>query len=304
MGRFATSKNRRGERAAPTAQRLLQIAVALVCFAPTPSRAIEVDCADGVCIEVDRADDGAAFFAVNQLAAPVSLLLEFPVLENMTSSATLPVKSVILPNTRRPLVQIRADDRTESTRWRWSWRWTTGVLGARHNANARYSIPWASNLRFEVGQAVGGTYTHTGGWRFAFDFWMPVGTPIRAARDGTVVRVVENFVGAGTQERFKKRANLIFILHADRTIARYLHLQQGGAYVEIGDRVEAGDLIGFSGNTGYSQNPHLHFDVIRVDENLEWQTVDVRFATAAPEGYRPESGQILNGGSRQIGLRE
>jgi murein DD-endopeptidase MepM/ murein hydrolase activator NlpD len=67
-----------------------------------------------------------------------------------------------------------------------------------------------------------------------------------------------------------------------------------------GDRVAAGDLIGFCGNTGYSQNPHLHFDVFSVDENLEWQTVDVRFATAASEGFRPESGQVLNGGARPI----
>ena len=71
-----------------------------------------------------------------------------------------------------------------------------------------------------------------------------------------------------------------------------------------GDRVEAGGLIGFSGNSGYSQNPHLHFDVIRVDENLEWQTVDVRFAIDRPAGFRPESGQVLNGGARQIGVAD
>ncbi len=115
-----------------------------------------------------------------------------------------------------------------------------------------------------------------------------------------MVRVIEDFSRGGTEEHFKKRANLIFILHADGTIARYLHLQQGGAHVEVGDRVAAGALIGYSGNTGYSQSPHLHFDVFSVDENLEWQTVDVRFATNTPDGFRPESGQVLNGGARQI----
>jgi murein DD-endopeptidase MepM/ murein hydrolase activator NlpD len=286
---------------APAARRLLQIAAALGCFVPNPSQADEIDCLEGVCIEVERAESGAALFALNQLAAPVSLLLDFPVLENMTSSAALPVKAVVLPGARKLLVEIRANERAESFSWRSSWRWTTGVLGARHDASVRYWIPWSPNLRFEVGQAVGGTFTHIGQWRFAFDFWLPSGTPIRAARDGTVVRVVEDFSRGGTEERFKKRANLIFILHADGTIARYLHLQRGGANVEVGDRVAAGDLIGFSGNTGYSQNPHLHFDVFSIDENLERQTVDVRFATAAPEGFRPASGQILNGGARQTG---
>jgi murein DD-endopeptidase MepM/ murein hydrolase activator NlpD len=303
MGRSAAAKNPRGGRSAAVARRLLQLAAALGCCVASPSQADEIDCLDDVCIEVERAESGAAFFAVNQLDAPASLLLDFPVLENMTSSAALPVKAVVLPRARKLLVEIRANERAESFRWRWGWRWTTGVLDARHDASARYWVPWSPNLRFEVGQAVGGTYTHNGNWRFAFDFWMPTGTPIRAARDGTVVRAVEDFSQSGTEERFKKRANSIFILHADGTIARYLHLQRGGANVEVGDRVAAGDLIGFSGNTGYSQNPHLHFDVFSVDENLEWQTVDVRFATAAPEGFRPVSGQILNGGARQTGLR-
>jgi murein DD-endopeptidase MepM/ murein hydrolase activator NlpD len=248
-------------------------------------------------------ENRAALFARNQLAEPVSLLLDFPVLENMTGSAALPVKAVVLPNTSKRLIEIHADDPARSFRWQWSWRWTTGVLGARHDPDVRYWLPWSPNSRFEVGQAVGGTFSHRGKWRFGFDFEMPPGTPIHAARDGSVIRVVEEFSRGGTDERFKKRANLIFILHADGTIARYLHLEQGGAQVEVGDRVDAGDLIGFSGNTGYSQSPHLHFDVFSVDEDLEWQTLDVRFASTASDGFRPESGQVLNGGAQQIERR-
>jgi hypothetical protein len=194
------------------ARRLLQFAAALGCVVPNPSQAAEINCPDSVCIEVERPESGASLFALNQLEASVSLLFDFPVLENMTSSATLPVKAVVLPGARKRLVEIRADDPTESFRW----RWTTRVLAAQHDASARYWIPWASNLRFEVGQAVGGTFTHIGKWRFAFDFWMPSGTPIRAARGGTVVSAVEDFSRGGTEERFKKRANLIFILHAGR----------------------------------------------------------------------------------------
>jgi len=302
MRRFAASKRSPGVRLAFAARRLLQIAAALGCIAPAPGQAVEADCADGVCIEVERTETGAAFFAVNQLAAPVSLLLEFPVLDNMMSDEALPVKSVVLPDARKRLVEIRTEDRAKSNRWRWSWRWTTGVLGARHADNARYWIPWSPNLRFTVGKTVGGAKSHTGNWHFAFDFRLPSGTPVRAARDGSVIRVVEEFNRGGTEKRFKKRANLVYILHADGTIARYLHLKQGGAQVDVGDRVVAGDLIGFSGNTGYSHNPHLHFDVIRVDENLAWQTIDVRFASKLPAGFQPRSGEVLNGGARQYDL--
>ena len=64
---------------ASAARRLLQIAAAMGCFVPNPSQADEIDCPDGVCIEVERAESRASFFAVNQLDAPVSLLLGFPV---------------------------------------------------------------------------------------------------------------------------------------------------------------------------------------------------------------------------------
>jgi len=303
MACLEAANNARGDRSAPAACRFLQIAVLLGCFCSAATHADDLDCPDGVCIEVERTESSASLFAVNQLAAPVSLLLDFPVLENMTSSVALPVKAVVHAATRKRLVTIRADEPAESFSWQSSWRWTTGVLGARHDPSVRYWIPWAPSFRFEVGQAVGGTFTHIGKWHYAFDFWMPPGTPIRAARGGTVIRAIENFSQGGLEEQFKKRANQIFILHEDGTVARYLHLKQGGAHVEVGDRVAAGDLIGYSGNTGYSQNPHLHFDVFTVDEDLEWQTVDVRFATNASEGFRPEPGQIVNGGARQFGHR-
>ncbi|KAG5186676.1 hypothetical protein JKP88DRAFT_353910 [Tribonema minus] len=44
--------------------------------------------------------------------------------------------------------------------------------------------------------------------------------------------------------------------------ARYYHLAAGSACVWVGQRVEAGDIIARSGNTGYSSTPHLHFDVV------------------------------------------
>ncbi|MBW2493913.1 MAG: M23 family metallopeptidase, partial [Deltaproteobacteria bacterium] len=278
MACCATSSAPRGDRPLSASLRIARVALLLACFALLPSRADEIDCPDGVCIEVEREEAGASLYAVNQLDAPVSLQLDFPILENMKSSEALPVRAVVPAGTRKRLVEIRAHERADSFSWRSRWDWTTGVLGARHDANARYWLPWAPNFRFEVGQAIGGSFSHTGKSHFAFDFWTPSGTPIRAARGGTVIRAIENFRQGGLEERFKKRANQIFILHDDGTIARYLHLKQGGAHVDVGDRVAAGDLIGYSGNTGYSQSPHLHFDVFTVDEDLEWQTVYIRFA--------------------------
>jgi murein DD-endopeptidase MepM/ murein hydrolase activator NlpD len=280
-------------------RKLVEIGLALAAVAlPAVSAGSgrDRDCDDGLCIEVERRDDGAAFFALNPLDAPATIEFGFPTFENMNSSRSFPLRTVVHPHSRQSLLTIRSVESSRATRWRWQWSWTTGVLHADHDDSVRYRVPWSSPQHFKVGQAVGGSFTHTGKARFAFDFRMPVGTTVRAARDGTVVRVVEHFDAGGTEERFKKRANAIFILHADGTIARYLHLQHQGALVETGDPVQAGDPIGLSGNTGYSQKPHLHFDVFTVDDELGRQTIDVRFANGSYEGFVPRTGQSLYGG--------
>jgi murein DD-endopeptidase MepM/ murein hydrolase activator NlpD len=54
---------------------------------------------------------------------------------------------------------------------------------------------------------------------------------------------------------------MISVLQVDGTYAEYLHLRHGGTVVKPGDRVVAGQLIGYSGNTGWSSTPHIHFHV-------------------------------------------
>ena len=62
--------------------------------------------------------------------------------------------------------------------------------------------------------------------------------------------------------------NFVMIRHADGTVARYLHLRRGGALVAVGVRVEQGQRIAYSGNSGQTGGPHLHFDVQQCGPNL------------------------------------
>jgi murein DD-endopeptidase MepM/ murein hydrolase activator NlpD len=94
--------------------------------------------------------------------------------------------------------------------------------------------------------------------QFAYDFLVPTGTPIVAARGGRVLLVEERFPD-GT--RVAGQENYINILHDDGTIAAYVHLTTDGALVQVGDAVEQGDVIGVSGDSGSSSEPHLHFHV-------------------------------------------
>lgn len=64
--------------------------------------------------------------------------------------------------------------------------------------------------------------------------------------------------------KLRPRANFVCVQHSDGTYARYFHLSRNGVRVKKGDRVAAGDILGLSGNTGFSSAPHLHFDVVDV----------------------------------------
>jgi len=67
------------------------------------------------------------------------------------------------------------------------------------------------------------------------------------------------------------RGNATMIDHGWGVYTGYYHQKE--IYVQVGDRVQAGQLIGLVGSTGRSQGPHLHFEVwvngVQVDP-LDW----------------------------------
>ncbi|GAL84996.1 hypothetical protein MYP_2224 [Sporocytophaga myxococcoides] len=83
------------------------------------------------------------------------------------------------------------------------------------------------------------------------DFSTPKGTPIYATGDGIVKTVASNPGGYG---------NEIEVDHGYGYVTKYAHLDKFN--VRIGQKVKRGELIGFSGNTGSSTAPHLHYEVI------------------------------------------
>lgn len=59
-----------------------------------------------------------------------------------------------------------------------------------------------------------------------------------------------------------QRANMVFVRHADGTVAWYLHLKQGSLTPKaVGDSVEAGERLGLVGSSGSSTTPHLHLEL-------------------------------------------
>lgn len=89
------------------------------------------------------------------------------------------------------------------------------------------------------------------------DFPTPVGTPVYAVAEGRVT-----FVG-----RQGGYGTVIEIEHplAGR-MTRYAHLSRAADGVRVGALVQRGQTVAFSGNSGLSTAPHLHYEVRRLDE--------------------------------------
>ena len=153
-----------------------------------------------------------------------------------------------------------------------------------------YGLPYAEGRSYRVIQGYGSRFSHTGHEYYAVDFKMDEGTPVHAARGGVVARKVEsNSVGCWA-DGCGRSANYIVILHDDQTTGEYYHLLKNGVLVDVGERVEAGQKIGLSGNTGHSTMPHLHFGVYRAAESGREQSIPVRFASADGIVDRPRRG--------------
>jgi hypothetical protein len=139
--------------------------------------------------------------------------------------------------------------------------------------NSDYILPYPVGSAYPVYQSY---CWPTGGHRnqLAYDFTMPVGDTVVAARGGIVREVREDSPdnGQGYGEH-----NYVFIEHEDGTLAFYAHLMQNSIIVDRGDTVETGQYFAFSGNSGNSREPHLHFGVYEDYPPVEGLDLPVNF---------------------------
>lgn len=100
---------------------------------------------------------------------------------------------------------------------------------------------------FIVGRKTQGIHGHN-----AVDYGMPVGSPLYSAADGVVI----TSKGSGWNGGY---GGLVTIKHPNGTQTWYGHMSSTA--VSVGQKVTQGQLIGYSGNTGESTGPHLHFEI-------------------------------------------
>lgn len=99
-------------------------------------------------------------------------------------------------------------------------------------------------------------YKSNGSFHTGVDWGVGTGTSVRAAASGTVTM-------AGW---YGNSGYTIEIRHADGSKTRYKHLNKCAVYV--GQYVSQGQLIAYSGSTGYTTGPHLHFEIVIGGRNV------------------------------------
>ena len=95
------------------------------------------------------------------------------------------------------------------------------------------------------------------------DFGAATGTPIMAAGDGVVEK----------RGRWGSYGNYIRIRHGSNYYTAYGHLSRYARDINIGTRVQQGKIIGYVGATGGATGPHLHYEVLRNNAQVNPMTV-------------------------------
>jgi murein DD-endopeptidase MepM/ murein hydrolase activator NlpD len=107
---------------------------------------------------------------------------------------------------------------------------------------------------------------------WGMDFTAPKGTPIYASGDGKVTRADNKASGYGKHIR---------IDHGYGYLSLYAHLSNYN--VKRGQKVKRGDLIGFVGNTGRSEAPHLHYEVWKEKDKIN--PINFYYGSLTPEEF-------------------
>lgn len=208
---------------------------------------------------------GFEFEAENLNPYTVTMSIDFESLTNLKASGNLPLFIEVPGRSKKRVLELSRISSALGVDYRSSYGWVRGSAFAIHKDDYLYKLPFLKGADIYVSQGYHGETSHKGLSAYAVDFPVPVGTPVYAAREGIVVGSEgSSNLGGGTPE-YRKFANYVIIEHSDGTMGNYYHLKQGGAVAVIGQKVAKGDLIGYSGNTGYSSGPHLHFSVSKVD---------------------------------------
>lgn len=230
-------------------------------------------------LRIEPGDGDYLAWADNRLAGPIEVILRPGAGNTVPSDPSLPARASVAAFGSTLVARLRpASGRSGSLR--------LSLEGVPGSSNARprdidYLPPLQGKARID--QGFGGSFSHDDEQnRHALDFAADIGTPVLAARAGTVMQVEAGFRASGLASGDARgQANFIRVLHDDGSMALYAHLAVDGVQVRVGQQVQAGQRIGLSGNTGFSTGPHLHF-AVQVNQGMRLVSIPFRMRGVIP----------------------
>lgn len=245
-------------------KRLLSVPVLLAC-AVSASLARS---AEEMPFRISKIESGAScrIVAVNRSFAPITVVARMLAgAHQYRFDRTWPLREVIAPNSSREIARFYSENNRSPCGAEMAYSHSVGDAFAVPDPHYRYLLPFRKGAVARVTQEPSGTLrTHRDALsRYAVDLGVPRGTPVLAARAGTVIEVRDRFDEGRSDPKLAEKTNLVSIIHSDGTFAQYAHLAPRSIVVRPGERVEKSQMIGKSGSTGFAGGPHLHFDLRR-----------------------------------------
>lgn len=170
---------------------------------------------------------------------------------------------------------------------------------------AGFYLPLECDTSARISQGNNGSFSHVGLSRYAWDFAIPLRTPMVAIADGLVLHTyagtAEGSACDGGGQECVLYANHVVLLHGDDTTSTYRHLSR--VDVAIGQFVPRGAQVGLSGKTGWSTGPHAHVQRMTncgsafPPQESVCQSIPTKFEDVSVNGGVPPTGATVTSGN-------
>jgi murein DD-endopeptidase MepM/ murein hydrolase activator NlpD len=269
---------------------LLASALWMTASAATPTKPFVV-------VTEERQGDTVSLYANLQSASVVSLEMTLN-LTNMKSSVPAPItRDLTEPKTL--LTTLSKINPHEKSNYRYRIRYAVGRGNAKPDLAHVYKLPFTPGPNIRLRSGYGEKANRVMPMNEYLLMWdMPEGTPVLAAREGTVIGTRDDSNEHGLSEEYRSRANLVMVEHPDGTIADYVHLKYQGVAVKVGQQVKTGELLGYSGETGMTRGPNLLVRISRVNPAATRESLAAIWDTKEDYRTHPRSAEEGKGVER------